>query len=90
MVSLLANGFHNDIHNLRTEVWESLEDLVHNTSCDLLKLLVSVLNQFESWISKSLKLRIDEVNEHINRWEARKSITFVHLDGLLYMHVIVL
>jgi hypothetical protein len=90
VVSLLRDTLDDHIHNLRYEGWEPLEDLLNYGTGNLLELLVGVLDQLEGWVSQLLKLRVDKVNEHINRWETGKTISFVHLNGFLDIHVVVL
>lgn len=56
---------------------------------ELLELSISFLDQINSWILELLKLGSNKIDEHVDGGEAGKSITFVHLDSLLNMHIIV-
>lgn len=66
VVSLLAQALHDQVHDLRDERWETLEDLVHDVVGDLFKLRVRVLNELKSWVSQLLQLWSDQVDEHVN------------------------
>ena len=90
VVSFLRDALYYNVHYFRNQPWETLEDFLDNLACYELELLVGVLNEFQSWVSEFLELRINQVYEHIHRWEAAKTITLVHLNSLLNMHVCVL
>jgi hypothetical protein len=67
-----------------------LEYLFNNLGSYLLELLVRVLDELQSGISQLFELRVDQVNENVDGRESWKTVTFVHLDGLLDVHVVVL
>jgi len=89
MIPLLGNDLNNNIHNFWNHRWEPLENFVDNLLSNLFELLIGILDKFESWISELLKLRINKINEYIYRWETWKTITFMHLNGLLNMEIII-
>jgi hypothetical protein len=58
--------------------------------CDLLELLVRILDKLQSRVSKFLKLRRNKIDKHVNRGESWKAISLVHLDCLLNVHIVIL
>lgn len=89
MVSLLGDNLNNNIHNFWNHSWESLENFVDDLLGNLFELLISILDEFKSRVSKLLKLGIDQIDEDIDGWETWKAITFMHLNGLLNMEVVI-
>jgi hypothetical protein len=59
LFSFFWKDSRDDFHDLWNHRWESLENLVDNCACNILKHTVRVLYKFQSWIPKFFKLRID-------------------------------
>ena len=89
LISFRREDLYNDVHDFWDHAWESLENLLNNASSNLLELCITILNEFQSWIPKFFKLRRYQVNKNINRWETWQSVTFMHLNGLLNMHIVI-
>lgn len=90
LFSLFLEHVHDDVHDFGDHRGETLEDLVHNALAHLLEHVVHVLQQIESWLSKFLELRLDQVNKYIDRWEAWDGISLVKHDCLLNISISVL
>lgn len=88
-VSFLGQYLYDDIHDFWNHCREPLENFINNLLSDLLELLITILNELKGWISKFFKLWRNQINENINRWETWQSITFMHLDGLLNVHIVI-
>jgi len=67
IISFLLEYFSDNIHNFTNHGWESLENFLDDTTCDLLKHTVCVLDELESWLFKLLELWTNEINENIYR-----------------------
>lgn len=89
LFSFLAQSFDNNVHDFWDHCWEPLEDLVHDATSKLLELRVGLLDELESWVTQLIDLGRDQVNEDIDGWESWQTITLVHLDGLLDVHIVV-
>lgn len=66
VVTLSLEHLANDVHNLRAQGWEAHEDSVNNVSAELFKLRVHILEELNSRLTEFLKLRLDQVVEHID------------------------
>ena len=66
LFSFFAKCFHNDVHHFWDHSWETLEDLVHNATRQLLKLGITLLNQFKCWVSQFVDLWGYQVDEDID------------------------
>ena len=52
--------------------------------------MVNILKEIKCWLSKFLKLGLDQVNEHINGWESWYCVTLVKHDCLFNISISVL
>lgn len=66
MLSFSVQDLNYDIHDLRNEPWEPLENFLDYTGCNVLKLSIGVLQKLQCWISELLELWINQINEDID------------------------
>jgi len=78
------------VHDDRAHCWESKEYSVNNLTTKLFKLCINIVKAVKSRLSEFLELRLYQIVKHVNGWETRDTITFVHSNGALDHHVSVL
>jgi hypothetical protein len=83
LLPFILKHSHNDVHDLRNERWEAREDSLNDTLCHLLKHKVNILQQIKSRLSELLHLRLDEIDEDVDRGETWDGVTLVEHDCLL-------
>jgi len=66
LFTLFAECLDDDVHHFGDHRWESLEDLVYDTAGQSLKKRIGLLNELQSWVSKLVNLRSDQIYEDIN------------------------
>ena len=87
MVTLLLKDLTDDVHNVRTNRWTPPEHPFYDSSCYLLKLAINILDQFEGWFADFLELRLQEIDQQIDRRETWDAVALMHYDCSLNSHV---
>ena len=82
-LSFILNHSHDDVHNLGYERGEAGKDAFNDTLCHLFKHKVNILQQIKRGLSKLLHLRLNQIDEDIDRRETWDSVTLVEHDCLL-------
>ena len=87
MVAFSLENLADNVHDLWTESWTSHENTLNDRGSKSLELGVAVLNEICSWFSKLVKLRSDQILQHIYGWETWNGVTLMHGNCALNGHI---
>ena len=89
-LSFILKHGHYDVHDLGNERGEAREDSLNNSLSHLLKHKVDILEQIKSGLSKLLHLRLNQIDEDVDRGETWNGVTLVEHDCFLDVLISVL
>ena len=90
LLSFVLQHSHNDVHDLGDHGGEAGEDPVNDALGHLLEHEIHILKEVEGRLSQFLKLRLDQIDEHVDGWETRNRVTFMKHDCFFDVSVSVL